>query len=244
MECAICKKDTLPLDRRRVAYREVVCESCFQKAKPTLKEAFKPKSLTVEELKSRIINLVGKEVIDFKATSTVGEIIKFDDDTKRILFQKRNTIHDYGDIESFEIRRDDETVSSKSLGRAITGGIIFGGAGAVVGAVMAKDKEKKYCDKLDVLISVGNNKKIVIPLIKERTETSSDAYYLASLHLGQIVTKLDSICKVNDEITSSKKTTESTSTPANEIRQFKKLMDEGIITKEEFDKKKKELLGL
>lgn len=32
--------------------------------------------------------------------------------------------------------------------------------------------------------------------------------------------------------------------PADEIRKFKKLADDGIITKEEFEAKKKQLLGL
>jgi len=31
---------------------------------------------------------------------------------------------------------------------------------------------------------------------------------------------------------------------ADAVREYKKLMDEGIISQEEFDKKKKELLGL
>lgn len=37
---------------------------------------------------------------------------------------------------------------------------------------------------------------------------------------------------------------DSSFSKADEIRKYKSLMDEGIITQEDFDKKKKQLLGL
>ena len=42
----------------------------------------------------------------------------------------------------------------------------------------------------------------------------------------------------------SEKKEPSTASPITEIRKFKELLDEGIITEEEFQKKKKELLNL
>jgi len=38
--------------------------------------------------------------------------------------------------------------------------------------------------------------------------------------------------------------TDTTSSAADEIRKYKQLADEGIITQEEFEEKKKQLLGL
>jgi predicted Zn-dependent peptidase len=34
------------------------------------------------------------------------------------------------------------------------------------------------------------------------------------------------------------------SSPADEIRKYKELLDDGVITQEEFEQKKKQLLGL
>lgn len=39
-------------------------------------------------------------------------------------------------------------------------------------------------------------------------------------------------------------TTSDTKSAADEVREYKKLLDEGIISTEEFEKKKNELLGL
>ena len=46
-------------------------------------------------------------------------------------------------------------------------------------------------------------------------------------------------------IIANRKTSESTdSDQADDIRKYKKLLDDGIITQEEFEAKKKELLGM
>lgn len=237
MKCAICKEEAIPLNRRRVAYKEVVCEGCFQKANPTIKESFRPRALTVDELKKRIIDLVGEEVINFKATKTVNGIIRFDDDKKRILLEKRNVIYNYDDIQSFEVHRDDEVISGKGLDRAIAGGVLFGGIGAVVGAITARDKEKEYCSSLGIEMKIKDNG-IYIPLIIKNTKIDSIAYESAFTNLHTIVTQLQSICRDKGEVVS----------PGNsvveEMKQYKELLDIGVVTQEEFDKKKKELLGL
>lgn len=44
------------------------------------------------------------------------------------------------------------------------------------------------------------------------------------------------------EINNRNKTTDAS--PAEQVKQMKELLDMGIITEEEFEKKKKELLGL
>lgn len=51
-------------------------------------------------------------------------------------------------ITKFEIITEEKIKENSGIGRAIAGGLLFGGAGAVVGAVTAKDKKKKehfYC---------------------------------------------------------------------------------------------------
>ena len=50
---------------------------------------------------------------------------------------------------------------------------------------------------------------------------------------------------IYDNIIANRKTSESTdSDQADDIRKYKKLLDDGIITQEEFEAKKKELLGM
>ena len=61
--------------------------------------------------------------------------------------------------------------------------------------------------------------------------------------------KADKVIEVLEEVKRLSKETKDTSTPqqvssADEILKFKSLLDNGIITQEEFDAKKKQLLGL
>jgi predicted Zn-dependent peptidase len=67
------------------------------------------------------------------------------------------------------------------------------------------------------------------------------AAYVSSCVCGQSKTGIPQYTKTNIN-------TKTTSTTASEnistIREYKKLLDDGIITQEEFDAKKKQLLGL
>lgn len=57
----------------------------------------------------------------------------------------------------------EEIIKEKSgVGRAIAGGLLFGGAGAVVGAVTAKDKKKTIYYKVINYVSNGVEKSIVL----------------------------------------------------------------------------------
>ena len=47
-----------------------------------------------------------------------------------------------------------------------------------------------------------------------------------------------------DEIIAQSAAPSETGSVTDEIREYKKLLDEGIITQEEFDAKKKQLMGL
>lgn len=77
------------------------------------------------------------------------------------------------------------------------------------------------------------------------TSSSGHVTFFGVLNQEEINDKLTSLIKTKEE-----KNTESTtiitqsSSNAEELAKFKKLLDDGIITQEEFDAKKKQLLGL
>ena len=88
-------------------------------------------------------------------------------------------------------------------------------------------------------IGMGWGKRITI------TSSSGHVTFFGVLNQEEINDKLTSLIKTKEE-----KNTESTtiitqsSSNAEELAKFKKLLDDGIITQEEFDAKKKQLLGL
>lgn len=65
-----------------------------------------------------------------------------------------------------------------------------------------------------------------------------------SIASGYLDTVENCINQAKKKVDSPKTTTVNQVSAADEILKFKNLLDQGIITQEEFDKKKKELLGV
>lgn len=56
--------------------------------------------------------------------------------------KKNPKIYKYSDIVDYELLEDGESITKGGLGRAVVGGALFGGVGAVVGGVTGH--KKKY----------------------------------------------------------------------------------------------------
>lgn len=139
------------------------------------------------------------------------------------------------------IYRYDEVVSSSidyhikqkvakkrgALGGAIVGGALFGGVGAVVGAANA-----------DTVIDEEKG----LPFLKIILNTSAGE---RTLELNEPTMKQMQFFEVCMKTAAIKHpSTTSTDNSFDKVREFKKLHDDGIITDEEFEAKKKELLNL
>lgn len=164
------------------------------------------------------------------------------------------TIFKFNEISDYELLENDTTVASGGLGRAVVGGSFLGGAGAIVGGITGKKKTKKIIDMLVLQISTTNiffpnlmityiNKKIkntdkkYISIINDIQKTISglnyainktEPYTIPNNHEPE---EINNSCNLRDD-------------PYEEIKKAKELLDLGIITHEEFEQKKKELLNL
>ena len=120
-----------------------------------------------------------------------------------------------------------------SLKGAVIGGLIAGDVGAVVGSRKAVDEVKGTSTVHDeqVVLLYSSDLKQVITF-------NSNAY--------SILTKLIPEKEYEVVVQSGKEapTANDTKSAADAVREYKKLLDEGIISTEEFERKKKELLGL
>ena len=159
----------------------------------------------------------------------------------------RSKTYSYKDISDFELIEDDVSLASGGLARAAVGGVLFGGAGAIVGAVTGTNTAKGACRSLRVKIGLlGEDSGVeYIDIITVRTE-KKDRLYEDALKCGhEILLGLQSAC---DYVKQHKKEEPiSVAAPfseADEILKFKNLLDMGVITQEEFDAKKKQLLGI
>ena len=189
----------------------------------------------------------------FKPTKEVGTYFAVDEKShlwavgKGLFPSLKNAVpYSYDDIVDFELIEDGSSIVSGGVGRAVVGGMLFGGVGAVVGGVTGKKKAKQTCTSLMVKITVNNTACPVeyIKLISAETAKNGFVYKAAFQNAQEIISLLQVICSQRRSASADPQTHTQTLSPAEEIRKYKELLDDGIITAEEFQAKKKQLLGL
>ena len=223
----------------------------IQTAKGDITMRFMPKHKnTFQEIYSILIkkckSLEGLD--EFKVTNQVGSYLKIDDEHKKVMFisDRANRIVNYSDIMSFEIIEDGETITKGGTGRALAGGILFGTTGAIVGGVTAPRTSNTICNNLSLIVRINDldNPTIVVDLISYPIEKNRDVYRILMESLQKAVSVLSIITKSEEAQKTEKAPNASTVSAADEIRKYKALLDDGIITQQEFEAKKKQLLGI
>ena len=156
------------------------------------------------------------------------------------------TLFKYEDIVDYKILEDGETATSGGLGRALAGGALFGGVGAVVGGVTGQKKSKEVLKSMVLSISVNNpyHTKVEFSFLTGGIpcKQGSFLYKTYKNKANKMVSIFDAMAAKGKQTTNKSAKTELSG--ADEIMKYKDLLDKGIITKEEFDLKKKELLGI
>ncbi|MGC3746865.1 SHOCT domain-containing protein [Enterococcus faecalis] len=183
-----------------------------------------------------------KESKEFTETGSYGPL-KIDDTRK--LFKYKSEIFNYTDLISFELIEDGNQVTHGgiSLGRAALGGILFGTSGAAItGASKIKKEDKNYCSQLDIMIHVKNSPKPTkfIKLITFKIDKSKFMYKQMANTAKEILGGLNYILDNIETQTSSDNAIDQ----FDNLKKLKELLDMGILSQEEFDKKKQKLLDL
>lgn len=256
--CMICGNEIGGLTGKMKLKDGYVCKSCFKGLGVTTKDIMlaSEKTMTLEEfrgyLEKRDDDLTYAE--NFEPTDVIGGIAKFNDDEKVVLLSDGShlkdkpsnyTRFDYSQVVDYEVLENGSTIAKGGLGRAAVGGILFGGAGAIVGA--ATRKQKSLCESLQVKVTVKGYRDpaFFIKLITTPTKTDGFVYKAVTETAQKLASKLELIVEENKSSNAQQNaSTASSPDPADQIRKFKALIDDGIISQEEFDQKKKQLLGI
>ena len=124
--------------------------------------------------------------------------------------------------------------------RAAVGAIIAGPAGAVIAGTTG-GKINEYIDELGVIINLTDGSNFEVSLLNAKNN-KADGFFVrhAYSELNHVIAILDG-WKATEKVVEDTK--DNTDAPV-EIRRYKQLLDDGIITQEEFEAKKKQLLGL
>lgn len=138
-----------------------------------------------------------------------------------------------------EYRENQITTTKKkgSLGRAVAGGVLAGPVGALAGASTAKStsethsyKEEQFKNAYLHLIRLDTNEPLTITILIKSSQ-------------AEVIYQMLEYAGVEPE-TPTQDQPENSSDPIVQLRDYKQLLDEGIITQDEFDTKKKQLLDI
>ncbi len=185
----------------------------------------------------------------FNPNYKVGKILEFDDLARKVavydvtLFSRYvKRIVKYEDIIEVSVIEDNETILTSGLGKSVVGAALFGGPGMVAGAIIGK-KNKPYCDKLAIKITLNSNEPcMIITIIETRVNTHSMIYENACKLVEEAVSKFKVAMHNNKSV--EKENPLSENQIPDLIKKYKKLNEEGVISDEEFSEKKKQLLNL
>lgn len=258
--CPICGKNTKDSQFRKCRVADgIICGTCAFSAMGWLgKDADYPdlKPLTVATVRDYVEN--ENEKVDrkknFPADIVAGRM-KIDTKTRKWCWTEsleefgssvptsgtRWDIFDFDDVEDIEASsvpmtlNGDTTVTNNGVGRAVVGGLLAGSTGAIVGAATAKQTVS------------STQTTVALNAVTMKLKPYPGKTWLFFFPSAQdLQTVMDILAPEKNWRADSEQPAPQPAAPdpAEELRKYKALLDEGVITPEDYEAKKKQLLGL
>ena len=251
------KKEYCPFCGIRMGFLKIrtkdgiaVCTTCFSELDMEMKLIRHQSIDTLARLRQeRYEN--HKVFQDFTVTSEVKaglHILRMDAFQKLWYVSKQAnpanpTIFRFDELAKFELLQDGDSVCGGGIGLSLVGGALFGSAGAVAGAVAGGKKTKKILNSLEVVITTSRPYRTCLRLNLlphgSSCKSGSMIYKQCMKEATDVMSLLNAICEGGDKEPS---VAEPTRDVADTLLKYKSLLDSGVLTEEEFNRKKKELL--
>lgn len=221
--------------------------------KVLMKEMQKTALSKLQQTSSNIIenNFDVTKMIDILTAGWSTQKLLVDNKNGKFIYQKGKTYsksYKFSDIISYEIYENGNSKVQGRAGSALIGGAFFGLGGAIVGSSRSRNINEK-CTQLKLLIRLND---LDCPQI-DITYVNNVGIDKSSSMYQNMMSNLQSVCSVLEFMVNNKTLQQSeTKQPETKIEQTKKeqlqelkeMFDEGLITQEDFDTKKKQILGL
>ncbi len=163
---------------------------------------------------------------EFKATQSFGNFAAFDDNARLMRILGSGELVPYGDILDYEYIEEQGKMGRGGIARSFS--MVFSGE-YVATAMKIR------------LVAAGNPpRELFIPLLITPTKSNNLIFRSLKSSADAILKKLGEIRPKKAAPSSEAANTDYT----EEIRKLSRLRDEGILTEEEFQAKKKQLLGI
>ncbi len=220
-----------------------VCKNCISKCGPFLL-TLSWKNIPADRIRQAITanELNAKNLSIFHSTNKFDKYIDLDENNKlwKSPHFSPTLVFSYNDIVSYELLENGEAITKGSFGAALVGAALLGKTGAIIGSNIGSKKTKQEINEYRIKIVTRNlcYPEIYINFLTTGSVKSNSILYKTYVGYAQRVLSLLAI--ITDTTSNSRNT--SALDTVEEIRKYKELLDEGIITQEEFNTKKEQLL--
>lgn len=202
--CCVCGKD-VGFNKSKTA-EGWLCPDCYKHCGYKIGDSSHLKTVAEikEDMKAADANL--ELLKDFRPTKQVGFFIEFDEKKRQWLIpdgfmgkKLKAWVYSFDDIIEYELIENGASVTKGGIGRAVVGGLLFGGVGAVVGGVTGK-KTNTVVNSMQIKITVNNfsSSAVTVDLISTQTKVDSGTYKNACKYAQEILSTLALIVKQNE----------------------------------------------
>ena len=208
-----------------------------------------------EEQQKALPNLdfvIAKE-ISILASGWSSTKLLIDNQNKKFIYQKGkiySKAYKFSDLINYEVYENGKSQVQGRAGSALIGGAFFGLGGLIVGSSMSRNINEK-CNQLKLIIRLNDFDcpQIVITYV-DNVDWDKNGWTYRNMKEN-----LQSVCSML-EFMLNEKTLEQSSTVKQEektseqksqkeqLQELKEMLDDGLITQEDFEQKKKQILGL
>lgn len=186
----------------------------------------------------------------------VGNYIRVDNYNKRFKITGDKEWYSFSNLVNYELYENNSVMQKGGVGRAVVGGVLFGGVGAIVGAQTRKSQN--IVDSLYIRLTLKSTGMRKIVFINTKTDRDGIFYSMERKNADKVISELDLIMAKNQEVTQpvlQVQTQPDSPTPppaqteqqvvsvADELLKLKQLLDMGVLTDEEFNQQKQKLLN-
>lgn len=226
-----------------------ICNNCLNRY--GIGQVIDRKSRSINEIKNAIESRPDK-IFYFAENNAVKTNIEtlLADDTKHKLIKIKNSIIEYENILSYSLIEDGAAVTSGSVGSAVAGGLLFGETGAIVGGITGKRKTSDAVTSVKICVNVKNfpTNCLFIEILNSSSPLKKTSIFYKNIQnlAYQCLSILERVVKENTESLINQNNIKNYNpniSIADEIKKMKELVDEGLLTQNEFETQKNRLLN-
>ncbi|MBQ2718263.1 MAG: SHOCT domain-containing protein [Clostridia bacterium] len=197
-------------------------------------------------------NFILSKTIDIMANGWSSTKLLIDNENKKFIYQNGKSYsktYKFSDLINYEVYENGHSKVKGRAGSALIGGAFFGLGGLIVGSSMSRNIDEK-CNQLKLIIRLNDidNPQIVINYIDNADlDKSSKSYRNMKENLQSVCSMLEYM--LNEKTLEQSYVIKQGNQPTvksnkEQLQELKEMLDDGLITQEDFEQKKKQILGL